>query len=70
MLNHGLTTMQIFLIFEKLNWIDFDHEKTRYQIEKIEEKRRIGELMRPFGKKRLGCDKKKSCLNCVFLGVD
>jgi len=35
LLNHGLTNNQIFSIFERLNWIDFDHAKTHYQIDYI-----------------------------------
>jgi len=68
MRNHGISGNQIFEIFEHLNWIDFGHDKTRYQIEKIEEKRKSGELMIPFGKKRLGCEKKISCFKCVLCG--
>ncbi len=64
--NHGLTATQIFNIFEKLNWIDFSHEQTKYQIYKIEEKRKNNELMIPFGKQKLDCNKKITCLKCIF----
>jgi len=67
-LNHGLTTSQIFSIFERLQWIDFEHSKTLYQIEYIEEKRKKNEFRIPFGKKRLKCEKKISCLKCVLEG--
>lgn len=66
LLNHGITDIQILRIFEKLHWIDFDHAKTRYQIDKIIEKRKSGDLTIPFGKIRLGCDKKISCIRCVL----
>lgn len=66
MLNHGLTDNQILKIFEKLHWIDFDHSKTRYQIDKIIEKRKKGDLTIPFGKVRLGCDKKTPCIMCIL----
>ncbi len=65
-LNHGITPTQLFNVFEKLNWIDFDHSKTRYQIDKIVEKRRGGEMIIPFGKIKMGCEKKISCLRCIF----
>lgn len=68
MFNHGLTNNQIFEIYEKLNHIDFEHGKTHYQIDFIEEKRKDGELMIPIGKKKLGCIKKGSCLKCIFEG--
>jgi hypothetical protein len=68
MLNHGLSVDQIFNIFERLQWIDFDHSKTRYQIEFIAEKRKNGEFVIPYGKRRLGCDKKMTCLKCVLIG--
>lgn len=68
MLNHGLTNYQIFNIFERLNWIDFEHGKTHYQIDYIEEKRISGEFMIPYGKRRLGCEKKNSCFMCILNG--
>ena len=67
MLNHGLTTLQIFSVFERLNWIDFDHQKTRYQIDYIEEKRKKGEFVIPYGKKRLGCERRISCMTCILI---
>lgn len=66
MYNHGLTTSQIFNTFMRLNWIDFDIDKTHYQLYKIEEKRKNGELQIPFGKQKLGCEKKISCLKCIL----
>ena len=66
MFNHGLKNHQIFDIYEKLNHIDFEHEKTHYQIDFIEEKRKSGNLMIPIGKKKLGCEKKISCIMCVL----
>lgn len=66
MFNHGLLNKQIFNIYEKLNHIDFEHGKTHYQIDFIEEKRKNGEMMIPPGKKKLGCTKKGSCLKCIL----
>ena len=66
--NHGLTATQIFDTFMRLNWIDLDSDKTRYQIYKIEDKRKNGEMMQPYGKQKLGCEKKISCLQCIFNG--
>lgn len=66
MLNHGLNNSQIFIIFEKLNWIDFDHQKTHYQIDYIEEKRKSNEFIIPYGKIRLKCIKKCSCFKCIL----
>lgn len=65
-LNHGLTTSQIFSICERLQWIDFSHEKTHYQINYIEEKRKNNEFVIPFGKRRLGCEKKTGCFMCIL----
>jgi hypothetical protein len=65
-LNHGLTNSQIFTVLEKLNWIDFDHFKTHYQIEKIEEKRNNREMLYPYGKVKMGCEKKISCFQCYI----
>lgn len=65
-LNHGLTTKQIYEICLKLNWIDLDTNYTKYQIDYIEEQRKSGNFRIPFGKKRLGCEKKISCLKCIF----
>jgi hypothetical protein len=67
-LNHGLTTNQIYDICLKLNWIDLDPSYTRYQIDYTEEQRRSGEFRIPFGKRRLGCEKKISCFQCVLNG--
>lgn len=67
MFNHGLKNSQIFSTFERLQWIDFDHSRTHYQLDKIEEKWKNNELRIPFGKTKLKCEKKISCLQCVFL---
>lgn len=66
MFNHGLTNSQIFAIFERLQWIDFDHSKTHYQIDYIEQQRINGKFTIPYGKKRLGCNNKNSCIECIF----
>lgn len=68
MFNHGLNSTQICDVFSKLNWIDFSWDRTRYQIGYIEEKRKNNELMIPYGKKRLRCERKTSCLKCVLNG--
>lgn len=66
MFNHGLTSEQILNAIEHLHWIDYDRSYTQYQIQFIEEKRKNGELMIPFGKKKLGCEKKISCMMCIL----
>jgi len=66
LLNHGLTNSQIFSIFERLQWIDFGNEKTHYQIDYIEEKRKSGEFVVPYGKFKLGCTKKGQCIKCIL----
>jgi hypothetical protein len=65
-LNHGISITQIYNIILSLNWIDIDIEKTKYQIEKIDEKRKEGKLKIPLSKKRLGCEKKISCFKCIL----
>ncbi len=65
-LNHGIKTQQIFDIFERLQWIDFDHSRTEYQIFYIENKRKSGEFVIPYGKKRLGCEKRGTCFKCIL----
>lgn len=69
MFNHGLDSIQICDVFSKLNWIDFSWEKTRYQIGYIEDRRKNNnELMIPYGKKRLKCEKRISCFKCILNG--
>lgn len=67
MLNQGLKENQIVDTFESLNWVDFNRNYTRYQIQSIEEKWKQG-IAHPIGKKKLGCTKKMSCLQCILRG--
>lgn len=66
-LTHGISIENLLNIYEKLNWVDFDREYTRYQIENINERVLLGTI-KPFGKKKLGCTKKGTCIQCVLRG--
>jgi hypothetical protein len=66
-LTHGITIESLINIYEKLNWVDFCRDYTRYQIENINERVLAGTI-KPFGKKKLGCMKKGTCIQCVLRG--
>lgn len=66
-LTHGVSIEKLISIYEKLNWVDFDRDYTRYQIENINERVLAGTI-KPFGKRKLGCTKKGTCIQCVLRG--
>lgn len=65
LLNQGISTPQILDCYQQLNWIDFDKSYSRMQIEFIQDKLQKGEIS-PYGKKKLGCTKKGTCLQCIL----
>ncbi len=67
MLNQSIPIPQILDSLESLEWIDFDRTYSRYQVESIEEKWKQG-IAHPISRKKIGCTKKTSCINCILRG--
>ena len=68
-MNHGITVSQLIGAYEKLGWVDWDRNYTRYKIEILEHKRNIEkDYLIPFTKKQIGCTKKTTCLKCILKG--
>ena len=66
--NHGITAEKLFEVFEQFRWVDWNRNYTKYKLQYIEERRKRGELMIPFGKRKLNCQKPGSCFNCIIRG--
>lgn len=68
--NHGIMSEQILNVIEHLHWVDYERSYSQYQIDFIENRRKNGNLMIPFGKKKLGCERKGSCFSCILNRID
>lgn len=64
----GLTSMQLTEAYSTLNWIDFTYHDTKYYIDIIRQNIDDGENYH-WGKEKLGCTKKNSCLKCLLGAV-
>jgi hypothetical protein len=63
----GLTSQQLAQSYSELNWVDYDPSYTKERIDYIQERISQG-YVRHFGKERLGCTSKLSCLRCILKG--
>lgn len=64
----GLTPQQLTQAYSELNWVDYNPSYTKERIDYIQESISQG-YVRHFGKERLGCSKKNSCLKCLLGAV-
>lgn len=66
-LRHGIPILKLVDFYESLNWVDFDRNYTQYQVENLNKRVILGNI-KPFGKKQLGCELKRRCIQCRLTG--